>query len=277
VNNIVNNILNSGYTILENIFTNSECCEYKNILNDIHENYELSEEGREKTETFNNKGVKIIYNLHNKHLNFIKLIDHHKYIDIVEALLKKGSYQDSEKFVLNQIMARSPTSVSAKQQLHIDSNIPGCHVPLAIQVLIALDDFTIENGATKIIPFSHKRHSFAENGLSYKDEISVCVPKGTVVIFDAGLWHGGGEKKQEGDRWAIILQYNRWFIKPTYDFSKNMPTKIFNSLSDRQKDIFGYKCNPPKDEFTRISRQSIDFEIPEPYSLPILGKNVILK
>ena len=49
---------------------------------------------------------------------------------------------------------------------------------------------------------------------------------------------------------------------------QNMPSEIFNKLSDDQKDLLGYKTNPPKDEFTRNSRRSVNFEIPKEYKLP---------
>lgn len=263
--NLVLQIIEDGYSIIDSVLSAEDCDEFVSILNNVHESIVLSDKEASSVNAFHNSNVKMVYNLHNKHSKFIGLVDHPQYIDIVKKLLKKGSYNNSEKFVLDQITARSPYGRVGKQQLHIDSNIPGSHVPLAVQVLIALNDFSIDNGATRIVPKSHKRQYFADNDVEYDDEVSVCIPKGSAVIFDAGLWHGGGEKTTVGDRWALILSYSRWFIKPTFDFNKNMPRKVYDTLTEQQKDLFGFKCNPPKDEYTRVTRQSVTFEKPEGY------------
>ncbi len=263
VNNLALEVIENGYAVLESVLSVDECVEIVSILDDIHEDIVLSDKEAFKVGVFHRKNVKMVYNLHNKHPKFIDLVDHSRYIDIVGELLQKGSYNDSEKFLLTQISARSPYGVTKEQQLHVDSYIPGVHVPLRINIIIALNDFTIDNGATRIVPKSHKRQYFANNNIKYHDEVPVCISKGSVIIFDAGLWHGGGEKTTVGDRWALILSYSRWFIKPSFDFNKNTSCKIYDMLTERQKDLFGFKCNPPKDEYTRVTRQSEDFERPD--------------
>ena len=135
-----------------------------------------------------------------------------------------------------------------------------------------IDDFTIENGATRIVPGSHTRPFFPENGKSYTDEISMTAPAGSVLLYNGALWHGGGPKQSDKDRWACIFSYARWYLKPSFDFNRNMPYDIFDKLSDECRELFGYKVNPPIDEFTRLSTRSEVFESPKQYNLPISSK-----
>ena len=109
---------------------------------------------------------------------------------------------------------------------------------------------------------------YAENGKKYPDELFLCAPKGSVIIFNGGLWHGSGTNMTDQTRWAIVYSYARWFFKPSFDFNKNMPSEIYRQMNDRQKELLGYKYNPPQDEFMRISARSEAFEDPIDYCLP---------
>ena len=48
---------------------------------------------------------------------------------------------------------------------------------------------------------------------------------------------------------------------------KNTPKKIFKKLTNKQKSLLGFDLIPPKDEFTRMTRRSNYYEIPENYKL----------
>ena len=135
-------------------------------------------------------------------------------------------------------------------------------------VMFMLDDFTKENGCTRIVPCSHLRSDFAENNKKYDEEISVEVKQGSALIFDGSLWHGGGGKTSDASRWAVIPTYGRSFIKPAFNFTENIPSNIFNQLTDERKNLLGLNSCPPKDEFTRITRLSNEYEWKKGYELP---------
>ena len=94
-------------------------------------------------------------------------------------------------------------------------------------------------------------------------------PAGSVIIFNGALWHGSSVKSTDQSRWGAILSYARWLTKPSFDLSKNVPADIFSHMTDQQKELLGFKFNPPIDEFTRISARSTSIEVPEKwYCLP---------
>jgi ectoine hydroxylase-related dioxygenase (phytanoyl-CoA dioxygenase family) len=128
------------------------------------------------------------------------------------------------------------------------------------------DDVNKENGTTVIVPGSHKVKKYAKNN-EIKKKIYIKAKKGSLLIFNANLWHGGSSKKNDKSRWALVLGYARWFIKPSFDYMKNTPIKVYNKLSPKQKSLLGFNLVPPKDEFTRMRRRSEFFEKPEKYKL----------
>jgi ectoine hydroxylase-related dioxygenase (phytanoyl-CoA dioxygenase family) len=270
-NECIKCIKENGYVVIPGVLSNEECDIYRNMLERDSFKYSPMYVGSGGTSHgLNNKSSeKVVYNMHNKDIKYFDLFDNKEIMPIISSLLKEGSYKNSEEFNLLNISARCPAPFAPAQQLHLDSNLPGmASYPLIVVVLYMLDDFTEVNGATRFVPGSHKFSGYAEDGKSYEDEVLVTGKKGSVVIFNGALWHGSSTKKDDSSRWAVILGYGRWFIKPSFDFSRNIPDSIYNKLSEDRKKLIGLNSIPPKDEFTRVTRRSSVCEWEEGYELP---------
>ncbi len=212
---------------------------------------------------------KVVYNLHNKGSIWFRLFENRKIIKILNIILKDGSYKNSEPFYLNNISARCPFKGNEGQPIHLDSNLPGVNYNLVTNVIWYFDDVNELNGTTMIVPKSHKLKKYANNNKRIKNLKYINAKKGSVLIFNANLWHGGSAKGDNNSRWALVLGYARWFIKPSFDYMKNTPRKIFNKLTKKQKSLLGFDTIPPKDEFTRLSRKSKFYEKPENYKIDV--------
>lgn len=85
--------------------------------------------------------------------------------------------------------------------------------PLSVQVMWILDDFTMANGATLIIPGSH-----LENRLPSPEKIQgraavLECPKGSVVISHGAWWHAQGVNTTESPRTCLLGTYvRRWVV-----------------------------------------------------------------
>jgi len=270
-NNSINEIKEQGYTILDNVLSKDKCEMFKSMLNSDYEQYGSKyAKSISAAHGLNNKEQeKIVYNLHNKDIKYFEICDNPQIIPIVKELLQEGSYQDSQPFSLLGFDARNPSSNTEPQQLHLDSNLPGQGgFPLMIIALFMLDEFTKDSGTTRIVPGSHLRSDYSENGKTYDEEISVEGKQGSVLIFNGAIWHGGGKKSNDASRWAVIPSYGRWFMKPAFNFTENIPSNIFNQLTNERKELLGLNTVPPKDEFTRITRRSAEYEWRNNYQLP---------
>ncbi len=256
--NIHENILdvkNNGYTIIESVLSEKEIKKFKTILN---YNLEKQNSNNVSAKDFHNN-AKVVHNLQNKDLAFYDLICHNIVLNFAEKLLKEGSYLEREPYILCQSTARNPAPYSEQQQLHIDSNIPGLPFCFYMQAMWLLDEFNSESGGTRFVPGSHKIQSFAENDFKYDNEQQIFAPKGSLVIFDGGVWHGSSKSFQDKDRWIIINTYCRWFLKQTFDIPRGIPSSIYTKLNDFQKELLGFKCVPALNEEERETRISDHF------------------
>ena len=266
---------NQGYTVIRKILSPFQCERYIFELDKQHEMYaEKYHSASNINQELANKTLeKTVYNLHNKSIIWMDLFDHTVVHDVIGPPLMKGSYQDSEPFYLNNISARTPLIGNRGQQLHVDSNLPGVNYPLIINALWYFEDSTAENGATILVPGTQNTMSFAETGKKYETEVVLEAKAGDLLIFNGNLWHGGGPCLIDKSRWALINGYARWFIKPSFDITRNTPKDIYEQLSERQKRLLGFDLNPPLDEFTRLRRRAADPEYESDYELPNSSKD----
>ena len=252
---IKNNFNKTGVVIIENVLKKKECQNFKHLLEKDYKKFSSYYYKSSKVKKHSgSSGAKVVTNLHNKNSKYLKLMDNKKILKISELLLQQGSYKESDPIICQSLTARTPLPNSNEQQLHNDSRIVGLEYPIVVQAMWALDEFTKNNGATNFLLGSQKLLSFPKNNTNYKKLIIAEAKPGSVILFNGSVWHGGSKPKTSfKSRWGIICRYSRWFLKPSYKFYENTPKNIFKKMNRKQKDLLGFRYEPPKDEFTSNS------------------------
>ena len=77
-----------------------------------------------------------------------------------------------------------------------------------------LDDFTEENGATRVVPGSHLWDGQPEQRKVYPGEVQATGTAGTVVVFDSRLFHAGGANRSAAPRRGLTVFFCRSWAKP---------------------------------------------------------------
>ena len=98
------------------------------------------------------------------------------------------------------------------QELHLDDSIYPLRFPdmqLQISAMWALDDFTLENGATRVVLGSHKTVPPADTSVSYSsdDIVQAVMPRGALLLYLGTTVHGGGANRSEAPRAGLINTY----------------------------------------------------------------------
>ena len=94
------------------------------------------------------------------------------------------------------VHGRDPGQGAGSQGLHADRPPHRIHGIDGITVLWMLDDFLVTNGATRVVPRSHRGAAavprrLAQPGVRHPDEVVVTGHPGDALLFDAHLWHSG--------------------------------------------------------------------------------------
>lgn len=134
-------------------------------------------------------------------------------------------------FKLSSLNVRSTNPHSAADQpLHVDMNAIADEQGYWVSnTIFMLDDFTPDNGATRVVPGSHKwgqrpQEVMPDPFAPHPQQILVTGKAGTIVICNAHTWHGGTANHTSGHRRAMHAffcradkpqqQYQRRLLRP---------------------------------------------------------------
>jgi ectoine hydroxylase-related dioxygenase (phytanoyl-CoA dioxygenase family) len=79
--------------------------------------------------------------------------------------------------------------------------------PLAINALFCLDAFTLDNGATKVLPASHREEAFPSDAFIARQAVQVTAPAGSFIVLDCMMFHTGGVNTTATERRAVNHVY----------------------------------------------------------------------
>ena len=124
-----------------------------------------------------------------------------------------------------------------------DQRLPRPHPPLAINAIWALTDFTRENGATLAIPGSHRRPTIPKYGQAYGESdgvIAVTMKAGSILLFNSALWHGAGENRSNGRRYALSCYYGAGWLRQQENLQLGIPRGVAAQFPRRLQELCGY-------------------------------------
>jgi len=115
----------------------------------------------------------------------------------------------------------------------------------------ALTDFTAENGATRLVPGSHKvNESSFEEASSTAKNLTINFEKetrpaemktGSVLFYTGSLYHGAGPNYTESVRIGLTIQYTLgWLRQEENQYLGNSP-ELLNELPEDLLRLMGYK------------------------------------
>lgn len=148
---------------------------------------------------------------------------------------------------LGQILQRGPGSED--QWLHRDEgvwvDVPKPSPELQLASVIALVDFTRDNGATRVVPGSHRwpdRHlPMGEQTTPTADQIAVAeMPAGSAVVYTGGVIHGGGANSTDRPRRAVHLSYCLGWLRTEENNYLSIPPAIAAGLPRQAQEVLGY-------------------------------------
>ena len=179
-----------------------------------------------------------IYALFAKTRGFDELAVHPLLLGVLDRVL--GPHQLSGPVGIDIGPGESP------QGLHRDDIVYPLswpHPQVVLNTMWALDDFTEENGATLIVPGSHRTSPDEQPPLV--DAVVATMPAGSVMFYVGTVWHGGGANRTTDRRLGVILEYVAAWLRAQENHVTAVPVEVARTLDPRLQELLGYNIYPP--------------------------------
>lgn len=207
----------SGYVVLERFLNQDLLEQVRARVEELHE-----QEGENAGAEFRKEaGSRRLANLVDKGEIFERLI-------AMPEILERVGYVLGKNFKLSSFNARSADPHSNEPQpLHCDAGaLPDEHGYWVCNTIWLLDEFTSENGATRVIPGSQKWRQLPQEALAdplapHPEEKLLLAPAGSVVVMNTHAWHGGTANRTAAPRRALHAFYCR-SDKPQQQYQKRL-------------------------------------------------------
>ena len=198
----------------------------------------LDEAGLEKQSPFDGNRTRRFGAVMREAPGAAALVDHDMLVAVADEIL----LPHSATYQVGSLTAIEILPGEGAQALHRDDSlypIELAGVELQIGVMWALNDFTSENGGTRVVPGSHRfLRSWHLPDISTWE--SAAMPKGSALFYLGSTWHGGGANDSNGPRLGLINTYCLGWLRAEVNQYLETPPEIAITFSPRLRALLGY-------------------------------------
>jgi ectoine hydroxylase-related dioxygenase (phytanoyl-CoA dioxygenase family) len=191
-----------------------------------------------------------VYNLLARGKIFAEVPVHERVLPIVEAVLDPGC-------LVSSLSSITILPGETAQPIHADDQLiplPKPHVPIVCNTMWALTDFTEENGATRLVPRTHTADRSPNFGEPL-ETVGAVMKRGSVLVWNGSLWHGGGANVSTERRIGLAMNYCAGWMRQQENQQLGIPLEIAKGFSPRLRKLAGFglyrqllghidKCSP---------------------------------
>ena len=223
-----------GFSIFEDFITEETCDNLKKKVTMEIENYQESGNNRIHLDRCH------LHDLVCKHIDVAKLLESDELDKLLSLLL-------GDTWIMYAFTSSScpPKSTNYGGRVHVDSPRWINGYPTNIGVIWAIDNFTIDNGATKVLVASQHSEKMPTKKFFNENAQQVVCPKGSLIIFNSRVVHSSGNNNTDEWRHALTMNACRSYMKQRMDWVRFIPDTIAKDLNETAKRIIGYDTRLP--------------------------------
>jgi ectoine hydroxylase-related dioxygenase (phytanoyl-CoA dioxygenase family) len=181
------------------------------------------------------------------------LLSNPRFIKFLQSLIENGfiqSLQDNffhSNCILNSFSALNnlPNQPNFSAIVHRDLRFYSGDFPIMLNCLIMIDDFTIENGGTYLLPKSHLDERKPTDTEFFANAIQATGKRGDILIFNANVWHSSAPNITQNDRRAIPFTVSKSFMKQLLDYPRAIGYDKMDSFTLELQQLLGYHSRVP--------------------------------
>lgn len=135
-----------------------------------------------------------------------------------------------------------PSQKSYLTRIHRDLRHPCPPHRLMLNMIVVLDEFRADNGATWLMPQSQEFQN-PEPEAFFEKAQQLTAPPGSLILFHSELWHCAGQNLSAQERCALTLTWTKPWIKPQFDYLSQVRPE-----SEHMKQILGVYSQVPQND-----------------------------
>lgn len=180
----------------------------------------------------------------------VKATNHDGLLDVLFShprLLAVVRHVLGSQFRLSSTNYHCPLPGYGQQALHADWGWGVEGLPQVVNAIWMLDDFTLENGPTRVIPGSHRSgkhpHGSPFNDgerdpfLPVPEEVYITGKAGSLMVYNAHLWHSGTQNTSSSLRRAQHVFFTRATSPTQQDMFAALDPDVHRRLSAERRAI----------------------------------------
>ncbi len=169
-----------------------------------------------------------------------ELIGHPRAMEVADCVLSPHCIN----YQLGSATAIEILPGEREQPLHTDDAIYPLQVrgmQLQSSAMWPLVDFTLENGATRLVPRSHVSPKTSD----YKPDTVIQAPmsKGSVLFYLGNTLHGGGANQSAAPRAGLVNTYSLGWLRAEENHFLMVPREIADSYPEPIRRLLGYQSH----------------------------------
>jgi ectoine hydroxylase-related dioxygenase (phytanoyl-CoA dioxygenase family) len=187
--------------------------------------------------------------------HFFRLLEIPELLAVVDATVSATAILHLQNGLILAPAATTETTDVEPPRFHRDFPRVLNGYVASINVLVPIDPFTRQNGATLVAPGSHQRPTAPTEAELRAAAVAVACTPGAMLVFDSTLWHAAGVNRSGRPRLAINHQFTRSYIKPQIDYVRALGETTILGQTPRTQQLLGW--------FTRVPASLDEYYRPE--------------
>lgn len=169
-----------------------------------------------------------------------ELIAHPRVMEIADAVL----HPHCENYRIGSCTGIEIFPGEEDQVLHRDDDFYPMRFPnveFQISAMWALDDFTLENGATRVVPGSNDLREIAN--IEEADVTQAVMSQGSVLYYLGSTVHGGAANHSQLPRSGLITTYSLGWLRQEENHYLTIPREVADSYPENVRRLMGYQVH----------------------------------
>ncbi|HYC62679.1 MAG TPA: phytanoyl-CoA dioxygenase family protein [Thermoanaerobaculia bacterium] len=211
----VEEIRNIGYTVIDSGLSADDLQLIRDKIDEVYEQQVREIGGEEHLKRINDADVARSILAYDD--LFVGLAAHASIVTILRRMMGEHFILMSQNGILNR-PGDTPYSATWHRDLNYQHFVSSR--PLSMSALYCIDDFRAETGGTWLLPASHKSEEFPSPEYVEKHAIAVDAKAGSILVFDAMIYHRGGVNYSDHVRRGVNHIYTLPLIKQQISFPR---------------------------------------------------------